>query len=166
MSPTRFDHCLLYGDDVDGTVELFTEVLGFNIAERVVAGPEQFLIGAFLSCSNKPHDIAFIRQPVKGKFHHVSFNVADEHALEALRKRLDGFGCEVTTIVDHGFIHSVYFSDPNGIALEASWWVRDVTGRAANYDDDQLFGDPNPVPALDELRTTGTLASLPSTQLT
>ena len=26
MAPSRFDHCLLYGDDLDGTVKLFREV--------------------------------------------------------------------------------------------------------------------------------------------
>jgi catechol 2,3-dioxygenase len=73
MAPSRFDHCLLYGDDLDGTVKLFTEVLGFSVTEQIVAGPEKLMIGAFLTCSTKPHDVAFIRQPVKGKFHHVSF---------------------------------------------------------------------------------------------
>lgn len=82
------------------------------------------------------------------------------------RKRLTNADCEVTDIIDHGIIRSVYFSDPNGIALEASWWVRDVTGRSADYEDDQLFGDPNPVPALHELRATGMLTTGPSTQLT
>src|SRR5262249_4957587 len=43
MSPTRFDHCLLYGDDLDGTVKLFTEVLGFSLTEEIVAGPEKLL---------------------------------------------------------------------------------------------------------------------------
>ena len=83
-----------------------------------------------------------------------------------MRQRLAGADCEVTDIIDHGSVRSVYFTDPNGIALEASWWVRDVTGRSANYDDDQFFGDPNPVAALDELRTIGTLANVPRTQLT
>ena len=46
----------------------------------------------------------------------------------------------------------MYFTDPNGIALEASWWTLDATGRAADYGDDRLFGDPDPVPAVDELR--------------
>src|SRR5215207_3844198 len=64
MSPSRFDHCLLYGDDLDGAVKLFVDVLGFAITEQVVAGPEKLVIGAFLTCSTKPHDVAFIRQPV------------------------------------------------------------------------------------------------------
>jgi len=76
ISPSRFDHCLLYGDDLDGSVKFFREVLGFGIAEQVMAGPKKdFMIGAFLSCSNKAHDVAFIRQPVKGKFHHASFEL-------------------------------------------------------------------------------------------
>jgi len=41
-----------------------------------------------------------------------------------------------------------------------------VTGRSSDYDDGLLFGDTNPVPALDELRLTGTLATVPSTRLT
>jgi len=73
MAPSRFDHCLLYGDDLDGSVRLFIDVLGFALTEQVVAGPEKLMIGAFLTCSTKPHNVAFIRQPVKGKFHHASF---------------------------------------------------------------------------------------------
>jgi catechol 2,3-dioxygenase-like lactoylglutathione lyase family enzyme len=108
---------------------------------------------------------AGVPDPRAVQFDHVSFNVADERALESLRKRLDAFGCEVTTVVDHGFIHSVYFTDPNGIALEASWWVVDGTGRPTDYNDTALFGDPDPVPAIAELAAGG-LEDLPRTQLT
>ena len=87
------------------------------------------------------------------QFDHLSFNLPDEEALLSLRDRLKQAGCEVTDVVDHGFIRSVYFTDPNGIALEASWWTLDATGRPADYGDDRLFGDPDPVPAVDELRT-------------
>jgi catechol-2,3-dioxygenase len=99
------------------------------------------------------------------QFDHLALNLPDEDALHDLRKRLTAADCEVTEIIDHGSVRSVYFTDPNGIALEASWWVHDVTGQAADYDDDHRFGDPNPVPALDELRATGALASVPRTQL-
>ena len=60
---------------------------------------------------------------------------------------------------------SIYFTDPNGIALEASWWVVDATGRPADYGDDLLFSDPDPVPAVEELRREGRLASVPATRL-
>ena len=68
-----------------------------------------------------------------------------------MRARLKEHGCEVTDVVDHGFMRSIYFTDPNGIALEASWWVIDPTGRDADYGDERLFADPDPVPAVREL---------------
>ena len=63
------------------------------------------------------------------QFDHLSFNLPDEQALESLRARLKEHDCEVTDVVDHGVMRSIYFTDPNGIALEASWWVIDATGR-------------------------------------
>ena len=78
-------------------------------------------------------------------------NVADEHALEELQVRLKAHGCEVTDVVDHEFMRSIYFTDNNGIALEASWWVTDATGRDADYGDDRLFADTDPVPAVAEI---------------
>ena len=71
----------------------------------------------------------------------------------------------MTDVVDHGFMRSIYFTDPNGIALEASWWVVDPTGAARRLRDEELFADPDPVPAVVELRRDGRLASTPTTQL-
>lgn len=71
MAPARFDHCLVYGTDVDGSVELFTKVLGFGMSERVMDG--ETIVGAFLACNTRPHDIAFIRHPEPDKFHHAAF---------------------------------------------------------------------------------------------
>jgi hypothetical protein len=85
--------------------------------------------------------------------------------LEELRARLKAHGCEVTDVVDHGFVRSIYFNDPNGIALEASWWVVDPTGRIADYSDPTLFSDPHPVPAVQELVRDGMLTSVPQTTL-
>ena len=81
-----------------------------------------------------------------------------------LRKRLLAAGCEVTPVVDHEIMRSVYFHDNNGIALEASWWVTDVTGRPADYRDDSVFADADPVPAVRELERGG-IESLPTTRL-
>ena len=52
-------------------------------------------------------------------------------------------------------MRSIYFTDNNGIALEASWWVTDATGREADYGDDRLFADPTPCPAVAELANGG-----------
>ena len=57
---------------------------------------------------------------------------------------------EVTTVVDHKFIHSIYFHDNNGIALEVSVWINNVTGREPQFSNPNVFQDENPVPALAE----------------
>jgi catechol 2,3-dioxygenase-like lactoylglutathione lyase family enzyme len=108
---------------------------------------------------------AGVPDPRAAQFDHLALNLPDEDALHDLQRRLKSTDCEVTDIIDHGGVHSIYFTDPNGIALEASWWVLDATGRTADYTDDRFFADPDPVPAVQELRTSGTLASLASTRL-
>ena len=40
-----------------------------------------------------------------------------EEVIDA-KKRLEAAGIDVIGITDHGFIHSIYFFDPNGIRLE------------------------------------------------
>ena len=66
---------------------------------------------------------AGVPHPRAAQFDHLSLDLVDEEALLELRDRLKRADCEVTDVVDHGFIHSIYFTDPNGIALEASWWI-------------------------------------------
>ena len=172
------NHLALITNDMDATVRFYHGVLGARLA-ATVGTPEFrhyfFDFGphctvAFFEYANvaiepfaKPAGVPDARA---SQFDHLALNLPDENALHDLRQRLTDADCDVTDIIDHGSVRSVYFTDPNGIALEASWWVRDVTGRASDYDDDQLFGDSNPVPALDELRATGTLATVPSTELT
>lgn len=118
IAPSRFDHCLLYGDDLDGAVKLFREVLGFSLAEQIMAGPDgSLMIGAFLTCSNKAHDVALIRQPVKGKFHHASFILG---SWEQVLKASDILSRNKVSLdigpTRHGITRgeTVYFFDPSG----------------------------------------------------
>lgn len=151
MAPSRYDHCLLYGDDLDGTVKLFREVLGFGLAEQIVAGPEKLMIGAFLTCSNKPHDVAFIRQPVKNKFHHASFFLDNWgevlKAADIIAKKRVSLDIGPTR---HGITRgeTIYFFDPSGNRNEVFaggyiyypdkptiTWTDDELGRAIFYHD-------------------------------
>ena len=61
-------------------------------------------------------------------------------------------------------MQSIYFTDPNGIALEASWWADNPTGWPP-APDDARYSDPDPVPAVRELLDTGDLGMLPTTRL-
>ena len=170
------NHLALITADMDATVRFYHGVLGARLA-ATVGTPEFrhyfFELGphctvAFFEYADltiepfaKP---AGVPDPRATQFDHLALNLPDEHALHELRHRLMNADCEVTDIVDHGSVRSVYFSDNNGIALEASYWVRDVTGRSTDYGDDQIYADRDPVPAVLELRDTGTLISTAPTR--
>lgn len=171
------NHLALITDDMDKTVRFYHGVLGARLVADL--GNDAFRhyffefgagnTVAFFEYRDVPVQSfakpAGVPDPRAVQFDHLSFNLPDEEALHALRNRLKMADCEVTDVVDHGMIRSVYFTDPNGIALEASWWVTDPTGRPADYADEGLFADPDPVPAVAELRRDGRLASTPSTAL-
>ncbi|MEC9210141.1 MAG: hypothetical protein VYB49_00635, partial [Actinomycetota bacterium] len=77
--------------------------------------------------------------------------------------RLENANCDITTIVDHHIIKSVYFHDNNGIALEASYWTVPIEELGFKPDDETLFADPEPVPAVNEL-ANGSLNQIPETK--
>jgi catechol 2,3-dioxygenase-like lactoylglutathione lyase family enzyme len=118
--------------------------------------------GAHLATYAKPAGVPYDQA---SQFDHLSMHLPDEDALLRLHARLKSHGCEVTDIIDHGFLRSIYFSDNNGIALEASWWTIDPTGRPVDYSDERLFADADPVPAARELRDKGALDHTVETQL-
>jgi catechol 2,3-dioxygenase-like lactoylglutathione lyase family enzyme len=169
------NHLALVTPDMDATVRFYHGVLGMRLVATLMAGPMRhyfFEIGpentvAFFEWKGAPTYAkpAGVPIPEPTQFDHLSFNLPDEDSLVALQERLRTAGCEVTPVIDHGIVHSIYFTDPNGIALEASWWLRDATGRPADYADRFFFADPNPVPAVGELARDGRLAAVPATRL-
>jgi catechol 2,3-dioxygenase-like lactoylglutathione lyase family enzyme len=171
------NHLALVTTDMDATVRFWHGVLGARLVTTLATpafrhyffeiGPGDTVaffeyIGFEMDTFAKPAGVPYAQA---SQFDHLSMDLADEDALIRLRDRLKEHGCEVTDVVDHGFIRSIYFSDPNGIALEATWWIVDPTGRPADYGDPRLFADPDPVAAVRELRETGELAHTVSTKL-
>ncbi len=168
------NHLALVTPDMDATVRFYVGVLGMPLVTTLMAGPMRHY---FFEIAPQ-NTVAFFEivgaqtfqkgagsgAPYPVQLDHISFNVPDEQALFALQTRIRAAGSEVTELVDHGVMKSVYFTDPNGIALEASYWVHDGTGRAFDPSNDELFLDPNPVPAVAELAAGG-LLTLPATAL-
>ena len=167
------NHLALVTPDMDATVRFYAGVLGMPLVMTLMAGPMRHY---FFEIS--PHNtVAFFEiadaetfdkgagspAPYPVQFDHLSFDVPDETALETLRSRLIAAGSEVTEIVDHGTMKSVYLTDPNGIALEASCWVVDGTGLPYDPSDASRFLDPDPVPAVAELADG--LSRYPATRL-
>ena len=170
------NHLALITNDMDATVRFWHGVMGAPLVATIGTDTFRHYFFSF----GPSHSVAFfeyigrntkmVAKPAgvfderAGQFDHLSLDLPDEDALIELRGRLEASGTEVTDVVDHGLMRSIYFTDPNGIALEASYWVIDGTGRPFDPADEARFQDPDPVPAVAEL-ANGALDSLPRTNL-
>jgi len=170
-------HLALVTPDMDTTVRFWHGVLGARLTMNLATDSFRhyfFEFGpgctvAFFEYRDQELDRfakpAGIPSERAVQFDHLSLGLDDEEALLELRNRLKEHDCEVTEVVDHGTMRSIYFTDPNGIALEASWWVVDPTEHDDGYTDEVRYADPDPVPAVRELRATGELEWTPRTTL-
>ena len=167
------NHLALVTPDMDATVRFYHGVLGMRLVATFKAGPMRhyfFEIApgntvAFFEWQDadtfaKPAGWR-VQQPLQ--FDHLSLNLPDHESLLALWARLDEAGVGVTEEIDHGSVHSIYFTDPNGIALEASYWLDDVTAKKDG--DRSAFCDPDPVAAVRELEAGARLDWMPATDL-
>ena len=167
------NHLALVTPDMDATVRFYHGVLGMPLVATLMAGPMRhyfFRIApgntvAFFEWKGAPGFAKPAGMPTRTplQFDHLSFNLPDHESLVALQARLQEAEVEVTEEIDHGFIHSIYFTDPNGIALEASFWLSDATAKAEG--DRSAFIDPDPVPAVRELEAAARLEWMPATDL-
>ncbi|VAX02559.1 Catechol 2,3-dioxygenase [hydrothermal vent metagenome] len=117
MKVLRFDHCLLYGGDIDGIKKVFEEILGFSTSEVVVDDDTGMIIALFLTCSNKAHDLALVRHEEDGKLHHVSFLVEDWTSLRDAADIMTRY--DISRDIGptrHGITRgqTIYFFDPSG----------------------------------------------------
>ncbi|MCL5042966.1 MAG: catechol 2,3-dioxygenase [Gammaproteobacteria bacterium] len=113
----RLDHCLLGGPNIDESAKLFREVFDFDLSERIEDEESRDSLALFLSCSTKPHDIAFVIQPEPGRFHHVSFLLESPtdviHAADMIGKHRIPVDVGPNR---HGVTrgNTIYFFDPSG----------------------------------------------------
>ncbi len=125
------NHLAMATGDMDKTIRFWRDLLGM----RLVAGlgrpgyrhyffeiSENDLIAFFEWADVEPVEEKDHGRPVKGPFifDHVSIGVETEDDLWALKDRLAAAGIWVSEVIDHGFIHSIYAHDPNGIPIEFS----------------------------------------------
>ena len=116
MRAVRLDHVNLHGPDVDAVVEFFTKVLDFELTEAA-ARPDGSIAAAFLSCSNKPHDIAFIRRDEPGRLHHVAFWLDSWHEVGQAADIIARYDIPLDVgPTRHGITRgqTIYFFDPSG----------------------------------------------------
>jgi catechol 2,3-dioxygenase len=148
MRAVRLDHVNLQGPNIDAVVQFFTGVLDFELTEAA-ARPDGSIAAAFLSCSNKAHDIAFAQRDEPGRLHHVAFWLDSWHEV--------GQAADIVARYDmpldvgptrHGITRgqTIYFFDPSGNRNEVfsggfiyypdnprRMWTVDKIGKAVFY---------------------------------
>jgi len=121
IRPTRMDHALLYGGDIDGAREIFEKCLDFNLVERVKLEDGETDLATWLTCSTKAHDVAMVRHAEDGKLHHVAFQMP---SWESVLRAADIMSVHRVSIdigpTRHGITQgtTIYFFDPSGNRLE------------------------------------------------
>ncbi len=134
---TGINHLAMATGDMDRTVLFWRDLLGM----RLVAGlgrpgyrhyffqiSENDMIAFFEWEGVEPIEEVDHGHPRQGPFvfDHVSFGLEKEEDLWKLKDKLAAAGFWVSEIIDHGFIHSLYSFDPNGIPIEFSHPVEGV----------------------------------------
>jgi catechol 2,3-dioxygenase len=113
----RIDHALITTADPATLERFFAEVLDFRPVERVVTDLDDgALLGSWMSCTNTPHDIAFI-QGENGKLHHFAYALTDWSAIKTAGGifAMDDVPVDVGP-TQHGITRgeTIYFFDPSG----------------------------------------------------
>ena len=147
------NHLAMATGDMDKTIRFWRDLLGM----RLVAGLGQPGFRHYFFQISDSDLIAFFEwpdvepvvekehgRPVKGPFifDHVSFGVEAEEDLWQLKDKLEAAGFPVSDVIDHGFIHSIYAHDPNGIPIEFS---HNVEGRDIRREPVMKDKAPSPI---------------------
>ena len=134
------NHLAMATGDMDKTIRFWRDLLGM----RLVAGlgepgyrhyffeiSETDLLAFFEWQDVKPVEKKQHGKPVSGPFvfDHISFGVKQSEDLWKLKDELDAAGFNCSDVIDHGFIHSIYAFDPNGMPIEFSWNVDGIDVR-------------------------------------
>jgi catechol 2,3-dioxygenase-like lactoylglutathione lyase family enzyme len=150
MKFNGINHLAMATGDMDTTIRFWRDLLGM----RLVGGLGEPGFRHYFFEISKTDLLAFFEwpdvqrvkpkthgQPVKGPFvfDHISFGVDSAEELWELKDTLDAAGFEPSDVIDHGFIHSIYAFDPNGIPIEFSWTVE-----GKNIHDEPVMGDIEP----------------------
>ena len=152
IHPPRLDHVQVTAEDVAGATAFFTDVLGFRLTERLVAGSGA-LLGSWLERSHTANDVAITRGP-NGGLHHFAFWLDDWNEVRNAADTLAYHGVPIDVGptrhgVTRGF--TIYFFDPvgnrNEVFTGGYWvdpdfetitWTEDQMGRAIFYYEGQV----------------------------
>lgn len=119
--------------DAEETRHFYEDILGLPLvncmlSERVPStGEEQPYVHFFFQLGDGSYiaffDLGGDEKPAPSPntpewVQHFAIETQSVENVEAMRLRLAEHGVKTTPLVDHGFVRSIYFFDPNGLRLE------------------------------------------------
>jgi catechol 2,3-dioxygenase len=120
MRAQRLDHFLLFGPNISEAERFCTEVLGMYVPE-VCNTPDGHRLAAWVTSSNKPHDLAFVEYPEPGKIHHTGFFLQDWNEVGAAADLIGKYRLKLDIgptrhAITRGM--TIYFWEPSGNRIE------------------------------------------------
>ena len=139
LHPNGVNHLALSTRDMKGQLEFWCDVLGLPLKALYWMHGVEGTYHGFVELASDSY-VAFVQHPdnakdielgvthaggpgepvTAGTMQHVAFNVDTFDDLMALRDRIRDRGVQVFGPIDHGFIQSIYFAGPEGLALEVA----------------------------------------------
>ncbi|MGD9945347.1 MAG: VOC family protein [Burkholderiaceae bacterium] len=132
----KLNHIAWRCRDAEETRAFYEDVLGLPLAHVVRADsvPSTGESCAFAHLFFRMRDGSFVAffdlgdnkatapdPATPGWVNHLSLEVGSLAELEQAKARLQANGVDVIGVVDHDWLHSIYFHDPNGLRLELAW---------------------------------------------
>ena len=141
--PKNIHHQAYLCRDAEQTRWFYEDIMGFKLVAALDfesspgSGEPLEYMHLFFEMGNGDH-IAFFDIPdnvdeekfgyTSGFDQHIAFEVGTLEELESWKNHLNDKVGWASNPIDHDFVHSIYFYDPNGLALE-------ITCRDKNYDE-------------------------------
>lgn len=150
------NHLAMVTGDMEATIRFWRDLLGM----RLISGFGEGGFRHYFFEIDATNSLAFFEwegaQPVERKLHgrpisgpivfdHIAFGMDSAEEVWQLKDKLEAAGFPCSDMIDHGFIHSVYSFDPNGIPIE---FCCEVEGQDIRKD--PVLHDAHPPPAAEE----------------
>jgi catechol 2,3-dioxygenase-like lactoylglutathione lyase family enzyme len=132
MTVQRLNHVAYRCRDAKETTEFYADVLGLPLAHTIVQdrvpstkeyAPHAHIFfelgdGSWVAFFDVSTEAEVVQERNPDWAQHLALEVDSLEVLAEKKARLEAHGLDVLGPVDHGFIQSIYFYDPNGHRLE------------------------------------------------
>jgi catechol 2,3-dioxygenase-like lactoylglutathione lyase family enzyme len=147
-----FHHIALVCRDMNETIKFYELALGMKCRAvypmHGVAGAKHCFLEAgshgeisFVQFAQPMEGVPGVSYPAKNSapspittLHHMAYRTETLKQLYAIRDQVKKAGARPSKVIDHHFIHSFYFSDPNGFHLEVTCTQRPYSAEEFKLD--------------------------------